>query len=283
MIGLVLPASGLTVDQVRQTHAMVRHLIAVVVVVHNDPKLANARDDICTGQPSDYVEYIHFDCRLGKTEAVLEGIRCLLANPSITAIAQIDGRHKQPPVDLTLLAEGLKSGSLDMCVANRYGLRGDLASHGHRRSSIQLWSQLTFHATRFRLTDTVSGMRIYSRRLADAFTQEIRCFGYGLEAAQLIVARSLSAKVGEVPVRSSKQASSTSAEKLEDNLAVLLGPGSEFTRAQRVLALSMMAEIKLRNSFVFDGSVFDVPVRYRFTYTPYGEDSEASYSVHGDV
>ncbi|RKN51219.1 hypothetical protein D7223_05840 [Micromonospora endolithica] len=203
----------------------------------------------------------------------------LLEDPAVEFFAQADGHHKQPVSQVFRLAEEISHNGADMVVGNRYGAGIDLYDD-HRLAITKLWSQLVNITSDYELHDVCCGMRVYSRRLAERFVSHINCFGYGLEVAQLLITHRAGWKVVDKPVDSARQAMMTAAEKLEDNLAVLLDANlARLERNQRLELCRLLAEIKLRRSLVLDGGMFGLDHLIEFHFAAQDEDGEDAYSL----
>lgn len=277
--GLVLPAHNLSLDELTQSLACTQDIVDRVVIVHNDYPTADS-DSICAFSKGEGVEILHFDGPIGKAEAVLRGVRVLLQDTNVALAVQVDGRAKQPPGEIEALIAVAKQTACEFVVANRYTSQ-NLVNQHHRRSSTTLWTQLVQITTGYYLRDTVSGMRVYSRRLAHAFLSEIVSYGYGLELAQLFVAARLGIKIIDVGVESKAQENHTSAEKIEDNVAVFLHESRNLTPEQRSALCQMMAGLKGRRTFVVDGTPFGLASFYLFQFVGPDEHKEDSYRVKG--
>lgn len=276
-VGVVVPASNSTIPSLAAVIDGLQPFVTRLVVVHNDA--SDASDHVCRHlRLSSAIDVIHLPAAVGKAEAVLCGIRALLEDEKIRVFVQVDAHHKQPSDEVRLLVSRVKSDGPHLCVADRYAYQ-NLDSQPHRRASTGLWSQLVWLATGYRLRDTVSGMRAYTRDLAKDFVSRIRSYGYGLELAELVVASHVDAQVTGVGVRSGTQADSTSAEKIEDNVSVMLEHGRFFSIEQRLALCRLMTCLKQRVTFEIPAEAFDLDVSYRFDFVPHGEDGEPSYRV----
>lgn len=277
-VGIVIPVSRVDPEVLNFSLDATADIADSIVVVHNDYPALD-RDNVCELARERQAISVHLPGPVGKTEAVIRGLEVLLSQGDVELLGQLDANAKQPPSELTRLIRAASVARSEMCVANRYSFQS-LSSQRHRASSTSLWSQLIRLATGYELTDAVSGMRIYSQRLARAFVDNIRCYGYGLEVAQLISASMAKARVSEVGVVSHVQANSTSVEKIEDNINVLLAQPDLFTSAQRLALCEMMTGLKRRETFTVPGIVFNLRDSFQFLYAGKGEDDEDSYKVH---
>lgn len=277
-VGIVIPVSQVDLKIFNFSLGTTIDIADNVVVVHNDYP-ARDRDSVCKLAGECQAIAVHLPGPVGKTEAVLRGLEVLLAQDDVDLLGQLDANAKQPPSELARLIRATSVAQSEMCLANRYSFQ-DLSSQRHRESSTSLWSQLIWLATGYQVTDAVSGMRIYSQRLARVFVDNIRCYGYGLEVAQLISASKAKASISEIGVESHAQANSTSAEKIEDNINVLLAQPDLFTSMQRLTLCEMMTGLKRRRTFTLPGNVFGLRDSFEFLYSGKGEDDEDSYRVY---
>jgi hypothetical protein len=249
----------------------------VVVVQNDEPGAPDLSFDARSGMD---VETLRYSGPVGKAAAVSIGVVRLLSDASLTHIAQADGHQKQPIRELEVLVQRMERERDGVVVGNRYG-HVEARWHGtHREALTTLWSELVRIATSYRVADACCGMRLYDRTAAAAFTTEMRCFGYGLEVAQLVVASRNRYRVFAEPVRSAPQADNTAAEKLEENLYVLLTEaGERFSEPQRLALCRVLAMIKLRQSINLDAAIFNLPGMISFDFVGKDEDGEDAYSL----
>jgi hypothetical protein len=120
-------------------------------------------------------------------------------------------------------------------------------------------------------------MRAFDRSLAERFVSEIRCFGYGLEVAELLVASSAGATVEEVSVLSKPQARNTAAQKIADNISVLLSTRNRCSVPQRLELCRVMAALTSRREFVIAGDVFGLNEDFRCR--PIAEDEDGEFAI----
>jgi hypothetical protein len=187
--------------------------------------------------------------QVGKAEAIRRGLIRLLREKDIDAVVQIDGRQKQPPEDVSVLIDCFKKSGADMVVANRYAYK-DKKLDRHRITISTTLAGIIKYFTGIDIRDAACGMRIYRVKLARQFLQ-LRSFGYGLEAEQLIIASLNKAQVIHAPIHSKPQEIYTSAEKIEDNLIALLAYAKELSMnndAKATLSYFLF-NIKQRNIF----------------------------------
>jgi hypothetical protein len=250
-IAAVIPASDLDADEMLQTVAALPADWLVVVSANGATRemLDAARHLADSGRVAlEVCEHV-----LGKVEAVRRGIAIALDDTATEVVVQLDGDLKQPPQQAVLLAHTLVTSSVDLIVANRYADQ-DLAAQQHRHALSQVMSDLLSSLTEIRVSDTVCGMRGYTRHLARVFVRELRAFGYGLEIEQLLIAAETGAAVNEIGVLSNHQANATAAEKLEDNFCAIQSRASTLGASplQSALLCSYIVMLKRRCSVGID-------------------------------
>lgn len=277
-IGLVVPAYRLSGADIESLLRPLCGLISSVVVVQNDEP--GVPELIFETPPEMGIVRLRCPGPIGKAAAVMMGTRRLLRATRLTHIAQADGTQKQPIRELEVLVRRMAREGSGMILGNRYG-HAEAMKHGlHREALTTLWARLVRIATSYQVIDACCGMRIYDRTAAAAFISEIRCFGYGLEVAQLVVAGRHRFSVVAESVRSNQQAGNTAAEKLEENLYVLLTEaGEQFTESQRLVLCRILAAIKQRRSVTVDATTFDLRGRFGFEFVGKDDDGEDAYSL----
>ncbi|WHM40069.1 glycosyltransferase family 2 protein [Streptomyces sp. BPTC-684] len=255
-------------------------LFGDIVIVFNDETVDEARTARLSGHTSAPLSALHLPGPLGKAEAVRRGLDHLLRHSPAELFVQMDAHLKQAPEQVQRLLQRLQvQAGLGMVVANRYG-SGASPLDVHRKTASSGFSALMRALTGYELTDTVCGTRAYRRELASVFARDSHCFGYGLELEQLFLAAAHGSSVEEEPVRSRPQAPTTAAEKIEDNLAVILAhTAARLSGEIRAALHHALAQIKLRKSFDLDARPFGLGAVYTCTFVGPAEDGEDSYAV----
>lgn len=130
-----------------------------------------------------------------------------------------------------------------------------------------VFASILEYITGFVLSDIACGARVYVSSLAKEFTK-LRGFGYALEVEQLLVASLLELSVIDYPIHSKLQACSTNAEKIEDNLFMLINYANELkiSTISRATLCFMMTQVKRRKSFEIDMKAFNKNYLSRFNY-----------------
>ncbi len=255
------------------------HFSRIAVVVNDetiDPSRASMIEKLCPAPLS----LVEVEGPLGKGEAVRLGLERLLIESDADVFVQMDAHQKQPPGQVARLVDRLAAdSSVGMVVANRYGV--PFSSLGAHRVTVSTgFSRLVHTVTGYELTDTVCGTRAYRRRLAALFAEESFCFGYGLELEQLFLASSAGHHVGQEPMESARQAETTAAEKIEDNLtAIITHARRHVPRLQKALLHRALAGVKQRSTFTVDGQIFGFTGAYHCEFVGPAEDDEESYKI----
>ncbi|MET9657365.1 glycosyltransferase [Streptomyces sp. NPDC006510] len=275
----IIPAYRVADTEIKSTFAQLEDIFSGFVVVLNDETLDLDRAEAVKELTGSAVWVASIKGPVGKGEAVRAGLRIALGESDSRIFVQMDGHLKQPPAQVARLVERVSSNpQVGMVVANRYGNRFD-SLDSHRGAVTDGLSSLITRVTGYQIADTASGMRAYTRELASIFTEKSYCFGYGLELEQLFIAAQYGFSVVQESVDSNMQARSTAAEKIEDNLAALIGyAAKDLEPSERATLHRVMAGIKMRDSFEVDGGVFGIPGICCYNYIGRAEDDEESYS-----
>lgn len=255
-VSCVLPAYGLSRDEVLGSLKRLPGEVGHIVVVCNDASIAPLSESDLSGVNRS-VRILTLPFQVGKSEAVRCGIESILEDScSNGIITQIDGDLKQPPEDLEGIIHRLKQGTSAMVIGNRYGFPG-IREQIHRVAAVKLVSSIVTFISGFRLIDTLCGMRGYRRELAEHFLR-LRSFGYGLEIEQILLASKSNYWVENTPVHSKLQDEGTNAEKIEDNLSALICYCSEpgCSASVRAVLNNALAMVKRRVPFEVDLGVF---------------------------
>lgn len=227
---------------------------------------------------------VHIACMpyaVGKTEAVRVGLEQALEHTDAQVFGQIDCHLKQEPWQMVRLFNGLRESGADLVIADRYAQQ-DLRSHQrHRATLAAFWSLVVEQVTGIRVADAAAGMRAHTRQVSETFVRGLRGSGYGLEAEQLALASTHGMAVETVAVQSTRQADSTSAAKLEDNVGGLLAhaPDLLITHELRAALSHLMWRLKRRESFVLSSQFLSLIAPIEFAFVPNGEDGEQCYTL----
>jgi hypothetical protein len=270
--GCLVPTFRMTSREIDELAAKLDPVVDRFLFVTND--YDRALKKYVSDRENNKISGLYLDFPVGKAEAIRQGLIKILRE-DYDVVLQVDGHQKQDAAQVPALLEELVHSGADMLVANRYGIRA--ASDSHRVALTSLMQQIVRLSTGYDLTDTVCGTRAYNRQLASIFATNIRSFCYGLEIEQLILASRTSAEVREFPVESLPQSPHTSAEKLEDNFAVLLFYDQWFTTEQRNNLSGVITALKMRAPFQIDGSIWRLAGDITFEFVGRVEDGEDSY------
>ena len=264
-VAALLPAFRLSKDEINKVIAQIPQDFELPLVVLNDDEEAITQYLYNLAQ-SQKIRFLRIPYQVGKTEAIRQGLKLLLQESSAKLIAQIDGRSKQPAWQLALLAEKISKDQVDMVIGDRYANQ-NMVGQDHRKAGTGLMGLMVKHLTGYDLPDAVCGTRVYVRELAIQFLN-MRCFGYGAELEQILIAAIHSGKVSSYPLETNRQADLTNTEKIEDNVFTLLNYASEIGMSDTVRStLSfILSQLKRRKTFDVDLSVFggDKIVRLKY-------------------
>ncbi|MBI3167401.1 MAG: hypothetical protein HYZ22_02920 [Chloroflexi bacterium] len=224
------------------------------------------------------IRLLHIPYQVGKTEALRQGLKSLLEESDADVIVQLDGRSKQPAWQLAPLVEILYKQQVDMIIGDRYA-KQSMVGQDHRKAGAGLMSNMVRHLTGYELLDAACGTRAYVRELAARFLH-LRCFGYGAEVEQLLIAAIHSCKVSSYPLETKRQADSTNTEKIEDSVFALLNYANELEMSDTVRStLSfILSQLKRRKTFDVDLSVFGVDRSIRLKYVGVQEGIVDAYT-----
>lgn len=242
----VVPASSVTQEEIETLLAQAA-VFDRLVVVDNGADELSLKSIPVTGSTS--LSSIRFNSPLGKAEALRIGLRVLMDESNYSAFAQLDVHDKQPAWQVKSLIERLKQTGADLVVGNRYVT--PLEEGSHRHGLMLLFCSMVRLSAGYRLSDCVCGMRVYSARCAAAFISESFTYGYGLELEQLFIAARNGWRTVEVGLQSRPQFNSTAAEKIIENLHVLVVYARK-ALDQRYIH-EMLAQMKARRSFSIPG------------------------------
>lgn len=255
-IATLLSAFCLSPQEIDMVIAQLPQGFAPPLIVLNDDNEMVARHLRDLVQ-SHQIQMLHIPFQVGKAEALRRGLGSLLRESDADVIVQFDGRSKQPVWQLAALIEMLHKERVDMIVGDRY-TKQDMVKQEHRKAGAGLMSLIIRHLSGYNLPDVVCGTRAYVRELATHFLR-LRCFGYGVDVEQILIATLYSCKVSSYPLdETNRQADLTNAEKIEDNIFALLNYSNELEMSDAVQStLSfILAQLKSRKTFDVDLSVF---------------------------
>ncbi len=278
-VATLLPAFHLSLEEIDTVIAQLPKGFEPPLIVLNDDDEAIARYLRDLAQ-SNQIRMLHIPFQVGKAEALRQGLKWLLRESDADVIAQFDGRSKQPVWQLAPLIEMIHAEQADMVVGDRY-TRQNMAKQDHRKAGAGLMSLIIGYLTRYNLPDAVCGIRAYVRELATHFLHS-RCFGYGVEVEQLLIAATHSCRVSSFPLEeTNRQADLTNTEKIEDSIFALLNYSNELEMSDTVrTTLSfILAQLKRRKTFDLDLSVFGGSGSVRLKYAG---DQENIVDAYGD-
>jgi hypothetical protein len=200
----------------------------------------------------DQIDLVIIPFQVGKAEAIRRGLLRILEDTEVEFIVQFDGRSKQPVAQLSKMVDFITEHNLDLLIGDRYS-KQDLTDQPHRQQSINLITQIVKQITGYSLSDIVCGTRVYNRSAAHIFSN-IRSFGYGIEAEQIVLAALHRLKVMNFPLQSSSQVDRTNAEKIEDTFQTFICYADALNISSNVRAAlcRAMVLLKKRRDFSID-------------------------------
>jgi hypothetical protein len=203
IISCIIPAYNLSRDCIYNTINRLPQEINVVLVCHNE-YVPNRIKSFDAKSKNKYIQIITIPFQVGKSEAVRYGIDFILNEyKNCNILSQIDGDLKQYPEEIGGMLYNFRQKRISMIIGNRYAF-SDLKKQTHRIAAINWVSSIIKCVTGYQIVDTLCGMRVYSRELAEQFLK-IRSFGYGLELEQILIAGKLKFHIDNHPIHSNIQ------------------------------------------------------------------------------
>lgn len=190
---------------------------------------------------------------VGKAEAIRQGIRFLLADPSVSIIVQCDADLDQNPADAQIMIDRygacpkqeIAGGLPVLIIGDRYS---DKKIIFYRR--IILWlSKTLFGFWGMPLRDVVSGFRLYNRQFAIKFVELSKSSSYGLETEMVVCAYLMGAFTDSVMLTYSRPRDPfTVKEKVRQNVDAILLHGKEIKAKDGIMDRIEMAILaRIRN------------------------------------
>lgn len=200
----------------------------------------------------DQIDLVIIPFQVGKAEAIRRGLLSILEDTRVEFIVQFDGRSKLPVTQLSKMVDFMTKHDIDLLVGDRYS-KQDLTDQPHRKQAINVISQIVKQITGYSLSDIVCGTRVYNRSAAHIFSN-IRSFGYGIEAEQIVLAALHDLKVMNFPLQSNRQADQTNAEKIEDTFQTFIcyADALNISNDVRAALCRIMVLLKKRRDFSID-------------------------------
>lgn len=222
-------------------------------------------------QKQNLINLFYIPFPVGKAEALRCGIKKIIKETAAEVIVQFDGRSKQPVWQIEEMYRALIEHDVDLIIGDRYA-KQNLEHQYHRKAITNFMQVVVQYCLGYSFVDTVCGTRAYLRDFAVRLLLS-RAFGYGAEIEQLIICYLTNSRVRSFPLTSDLQQNFTNAEKIEDNIIVLLSYSEELSMniEIRKLLSNLMVQIKRRATFDFPMNLFGVQVIFQFTYIENGE------------
>jgi hypothetical protein len=276
-IATLLPAFRLSTEEIYMTITKLPKNFEPPLIVLNDDNIEMA-EYLSNLSKLHKIKLINIPYQIGKSEALRQGIKLLLQESDANIILQFDGRLKQPVQQLPSMIEMMHKEKLDMIVGDRY-TKQDMIGQDHRKASSGLMSLIIKNLTGYDLKDAVCGTRAYMRELADHFIN-MRCFGYGAEIEQLLIAKTKSYNVSSYPLETNRQADVTNAEKIEDSVFAIINYANELEMKDSVRNTLnyILSQIKRRNTFDINLSVFGIESNIKLRYVGDQENIVDAYA-----
>lgn len=219
----------LSVSQFAALSTAALHTVADIglhhqVILVDDARTLQGKVDI-----KHIVKTVSFPSRLGKAGSVRQGLTAALhENPRAQFFIQSDFDGDPDPKQIRtmiryILGAGISSQEPAMILGERdvaLAKSGYLSAH---RKAIFLLQKKFCRSLNFRqLVDPTTGLRIYTRALAELFVKRGRSSGFGSDVEQLIIARLCNARVLPYKLRRArKRLEYTYMTKFEDCQAAL--------------------------------------------------------------
>jgi glycosyltransferase involved in cell wall biosynthesis len=221
---------------------------------------------------------LHNSHNLGKLESVKKGLRYVLKDPRTTLIICMDAdlAHSPSEIPSFIAAKGI----YDMIIGNRYSNR---ELDKHRRAIVTFISTLVKLITGYDLADPLCGFRLFSRTVGEFFAKRLSTHGYGLEIEELILAKFLKARVGQINLKKyvMSQQPFIKATEIMDNLNTVIFYSNKISIPKELVdKLSVISSsLKKRESFDFNITLNEKIYSLTFNYI----SSKDSYFVSIEV
>lgn len=245
-VAVVLPASDVTVSELRVTAATLLQFADYALVVTNRDDI-DSEVDYSSLLMNSRIDEIKIPYRLGKAEAVRTGLAIVLDRCSPDVVLQVDGHGKQPANSLLRLCGIVAKDVADLSVYDRYSNQ-DLTTQAHRGAISSLFSVILQRITGYRVRDAVCGTRAFSSSLGLYFLRNSRSYGYGLELEEFCLAAQTRARTLSVPVESNTQAAGTNVEKIIESFVVAAGYSQNDQHIRHECSYAV-CQLKLRRDF----------------------------------
>ena len=189
----VIPAYQCAVTLGEVVEGTLRHVARVIVVDDG------STDGTGEAAAAAGAEVVTNRINRGKGNALRRGFDHLEAenDPSIAAVALLDGDGQHDPEDLPILLAAWDEGHYGLIVGGRLKAKADIPPHRYWTNTIG--TKLLSWVTGVLLEDSQSGYRVLSMDLLKRMN--LRSDGYAIESEMLIKAARRKARIGQVVIR----------------------------------------------------------------------------------
>jgi len=186
-------------------------------------------------------------------------------NAEIMITLDGDGQHN--PEQIPTLVSALTENNVDVVIGSRF-LDKNTNSPGYRKTGIKIITSASNFGTNFKVSDSQSGFRVYSKNAIDAIhpTEE----GMSVSTEILLKASNKGLSVAEVPITVSYEGETSTQKPLQQGVSVLMNtlkfisvkhpitfygiPGTALVIAGLVFGILFLDEY-LNNQTIFYGSL----------------------------
>ena len=169
---------------------------AARVIVVDDGSTDGAVDGLA-GMPG--IEVVRLPRNRGKGHAIIEGLKCALAQPGLEAACLMDADGQHDPADIPVLLEAFRRERADLVIGQRRFDQGPVPWRS------RFGNQVTARVTRLllgrNLPDTQCGFRVLSPRLAQAVVDRVPGGRYETEMEMIVLAVRGGFPLAYAPVR----------------------------------------------------------------------------------
>jgi len=180
----------------------------------------------------------------------------------------LDGDGQHDPEQIPTLVNALTENNVDVVIGSRF-LDKNTNSPGYRKTGIKIITSASNFGTNFKVSDSQSGFRVYSKNAIDAIHPTEK--GMAVSTEILLKASNKGLSVAEVPITVSYEGETSTHKPVPQGISVLMNtlkfisvkhpirfyalPGIALVIAGLVLGVQFLDEY-LTNQTIFYGSLF---------------------------
>jgi len=244
-VGIVIPFYYLSdnfetdINTLQETIESTRTFTRKIIVVDDGTKLSGING----------AKLVKHNSNLGKGAALRTGLEYLLSDKDIKFIIEVDADNDQDPKEVVKFFEIFKKISPEegyLVIGDRYSAP-QMKNVGYYRESINEIQTSLFSQFGFKIRDSVSGFRGYSRNFANVILWDSKSKGFGIATEEIILAYLKNATLEEIPLEYAKpRKDSTKAYKLSEVLAGITIHGRELKKRGHSELVDYLNNIKIQ-------------------------------------